>query len=83
MLLGFQFRILLILREMQTKSTPPTPPFLGKKQRNIFFSTEYIFFKNISDKIMFASPVRLQMLFLKGNVCKTIVTNIICKHNSE
>lgn len=31
---------------------------------------------------MFASPVRLQMLFLKGNVCKTIVTNI-CKHNSE
>lgn len=32
---------------------------------------------------MFASPVRLQMLFLKGNVCKTIVTNIICKHNSE
>lgn len=82
MLLGFQFRILLILREMQTKSTPPLP-FLEKKQRNIFFSTEYIFFKNISDKIMFASPVRLQMLFLKGNVCKTIVTNIICKHNSE
>lgn len=81
MLLGFQFRILLILREMQTKSTPPSLSW--KKTEKYFFSTEYIFFKNISDKIMFASPVCLQMLFLKGNVCKTIVTNIICKHNSE
>lgn len=44
MLLGFQFRILLILREMQTKSTPP-PPFFGKKQRNIFFQQNTSSFK--------------------------------------
>lgn len=43
MLLGFQFRILLILREMQTKSTPP--PFFGKKQRNIFFQQNTSYFK--------------------------------------
>lgn len=44
MLLGFQFRILLILREMQTKSTPP-PLFFGKKQRNIFFQQNTSSFK--------------------------------------
>lgn len=44
MLLGFQFRILLILREMQTKSTPP-PPFFGKNQRNIFFQQNTSSFK--------------------------------------
>lgn len=44
MLLGFQFRILLILREMQTKSTPP-PPFLEKNREIFFFQQNTSSFK--------------------------------------
>lgn len=46
MLLGFQFRILLILREMQTKSTPPLPlPFLEKNREIFFFQQNTSSFK--------------------------------------
>lgn len=45
MLLGFQFRILLILREMQTKSTPP--PFLEKNREIFFFNRIHLLLKYI------------------------------------
>lgn len=46
MLLGFQFRILLILREMQTKSTP-SPPFFGKNREIFFFNRIHLLLQYI------------------------------------
>lgn len=60
MLLGFQFRILLILREMQTKSTPPPLPFL-EKNREIFF-----FEQNTSSFKIYPNRLCLQVQY----VCK-------------